>query len=135
MKSYMRMFMFAAIFALMIFWIIPGEDENTTDLADVFLFDATYDGRFGAVTITFTDKTAKTTATTLEILGLSQSYHRTFAGPSFIETVQLGDPPGLGWAAHPVTISAEHPEFGTVMLKTEIHTSDQEAPDVIIGRP
>ena len=94
--------------------------------AGVFDIDATYYSDKGNVQIVFTDNTGKATKTTLEILGMEESFQRTFDGPSFSITVPFEKEPEYGWKTVPVTVVVEHPEFGKVGLKTDIHTPDQK---------
>lgn len=105
------------------------------DLDGVFIFDAVYDERFGTINVTFTDTTGMTTSTVLEIQGMPVSYQKTFSGPVFMETIQFGDPPSLGWKVHPLTVVAEHPEMGRIGIKTEVYVEGQEPPEIIISRP
>ena len=116
----------------LIFMLLPDEDD--VDLQESFDLEAIYDPGFGVVTVTFVDNTRGTTDTTLEILGLPVSYQRTYSGHTFVESIQFGSSPGLGWEAHPVTVAAQHPELGTVIVKTEIYEQGGERPEIIIGQ-
>jgi hypothetical protein len=92
----------------------------------VFHFDATFyeDKKF--VEIAFSDESKKTTNTTLEILGMEESFQKTFDGWNFKTIVPFEGEPQYGWKTVPVTLVVEHPEFGKVGIKTEIHTEGEE---------
>jgi len=93
----------------------------------VFYLDATFHEDKKYVEITFSDQSKKTTSTVLEILGMEQSFQKTFAGPDFTIVVPFDQEPQYGWKTVPITLVVEHPDFGKVGLKTEIHTPGQEA--------
>ncbi|HET8719880.1 MAG TPA: hypothetical protein VFM64_02665 [Candidatus Nitrosotenuis sp.] len=88
--------------------------------------DATYHPDKKYVEITFTDNTQKATKTTLEILGMEESFQKNFDGPAFSITVPFEQEPEYGWKTVPVTLVVEHPEFGKVGLKTDIHLPDEQ---------
>lgn len=95
--------------------------------SQIFYFDATFYEDKKYVEITFTDDTKQTAGTTLEILGMEESFQRTFEGWSFTTTVPIDGEPQYGWNTVPVTLVADHPEFGKVGIKTEIHIEGQDA--------
>lgn len=101
--------------------------------SQIFYFDATFYGDKKYVEITFADDTKQTTETVLEILGMENSFQRTFEGWSFKTTVPIEGEPQYGWQTVPVTLVVIHPEFGKVGIKTEIHEEGQEA-KVIFGQ-
>ena len=122
-----------AVSALAALALLPGPDD---EIAGTFEFNAVYREDLGTVNIEFTDRTGMATSSTLELLGMTESYQRTFPGSSFSETVYFGAPPKFGWEAHPLTLVVEHPELGKVGIKTEAHTEDQASPEiVVISRP
>jgi hypothetical protein len=87
----------------------------------VFYFDAIFYEDKKYVEVTFSDETQKTTNTVLEILGMEESFQKTFDGWSFKTTVPFEQEPEYGWKVVPVTLVVDHPEFGKVGIKTEIH--------------
>lgn len=87
----------------------------------VFYLDATFYEDKKYVEITFSDESKKTSNTVLEILGMAESFQKTFDGPSFKITVPFDKEPEYGWDTTPVTIVADHPEFGKIGIKTNIH--------------
>lgn len=131
MRSFTRIMLFGMVMVIILFLIMP--DEESVDLQESFDLEAVYEPNFGLVTITFSDSTRGTTETTLEVLGLARSYQRTYDGYTFVETIQFGSPPQLGWEAHPVTVAANHPSLGTVNIKTEVYPQGGERPEVIVG--
>jgi hypothetical protein len=92
----------------------------------VFYFDATFYEDKKYVEIIFTDETKKSTNTVLEILGLEESFQKTFDGWTFKTIVPFDGEPQYGWQTVPVTLVVAHPEFGKVGIKTEIHTEGKE---------
>jgi hypothetical protein len=63
----------------------------------------------------------------LEILGMEKSFQRTFDGASFKITVPFDDEPQYGWKTMPVTVVADHAEFGKIGIKTDIHAEGKES--------
>lgn len=108
--------------------------NNTQDFGNTFEIDATYDGSEN-VLITFSDKSEKTNYATLQILGMTEPFQKTFDGSSFVEEVTFHTVPKYGWKAHPIIVDIEHTELGHVQLKTEVHHIDEPAPQVIYGQP
>jgi len=99
----------------------------------VFYFDATFYEEKKYVEITFSDQSKKTTNVVLEILGMEESFQKTFSGSDFTITVPFDKEPQYGWKTVPVTLVVEHPEFGKVGLKTEVHMPGQQ-PKVIFSQ-
>ncbi|WP_100181990.1 hypothetical protein [Candidatus Nitrosotenuis aquarius] len=88
---------------------------------NLLYLDGTFYPEKKLVEITFTDKTQKTTNVVLEILGMEKSFQRTFDGHSFTITVPFEEEPQYGWKVVPITLVVNHPEFGKVGVKTDIH--------------
>ena len=110
-----------------------GTDDNDI-LSQTFQVDAVYYDS-GNVEISFLDTSGKTDFVIMEILGMDESFQKSFGGSQFVETVSFPNPPKYGWAIHPIVLEIEHLEFGHVQLKTEIHPPDQPIPPVIYSRP
>jgi len=110
-----------------------GTDDNDI-LSQTFQVDAVYYDS-GNVEISFLDTSGKTDFVIMEILGMDESFQKSFGGSQFVETVSFPNPPKYGWAIHPIVLEIEHLEFGHVQLKTEIHPPDQPVPPVIYSRP
>ena len=110
-----------------------GTDDNDI-LSQTFQVDAVYYDS-GNVEISFLNTSGKTDFVIMEILGMDESFQKSFGGSQFVETVSFPNPPKYGWAIHPIVLEIEHLEFGHVQLKTEIHPPDQPVPPVIYSRP
>ena len=120
------------VFAI-IFLSGGGTDDNDI-LSQTFQVDAVYYDS-GNVEISFLDTSGKTDFVIMEILGMDESFQKSFGGSQFVETVSFPNPPKYGWAIHPIVLEIEHLEFGHIQLKTEIHPPDQPIPPVIYSRP
>ena len=94
---------------------------------DVLLLDATFYDDKKYVEITFSDNTNKTTSVVLEILGMEKSFQKTLDGSSFVITVPFDKEPQYGWKVVPVTLVVNHPDFGKVGVKTDIHIPGQKS--------
>ncbi|MEM2160938.1 MAG: hypothetical protein QXN55_08300 [Candidatus Nitrosotenuis sp.] len=88
---------------------------------NLLYLDGTFYPEKKYVEITFVDKTAKTTSSVLEILGMQPSFQKKFAGHSFTITVPFESEPQYGWKVVPITLVVTHPDFGQVGIKTDIH--------------
>ncbi len=95
-----------------------------------FELDALYDD--GKVNITFSDRSEQTQSVTMEILGMKETFRRTYSGNSFTEEVQIIEPQ-YGWVVHPIVLEITHQELGDVQLKTEIYSSGETPPSLIYG--
>ena len=110
-----------------------GTDDNDI-LSQTFQVDAVYYDS-GNVEISFLDTSGKTDFVIMEILGMDESFQKSFPGSQFVETVSFPNSPKYGWAIHPIVLEIEHLEFGHIQLKTEIHPHDKPVPPVIYSRP
>jgi len=108
-----------------------GNDNNDLFL-QTFEIDALY--QEGIVVISFYDKSENTGSIVMEILGMDETFQKTYAGFEFTESVPI-DIPKYGWAIHPIVLEIEHSEFGHIQLKTEIHEYDEPIPPVIFSQP
>lgn len=104
---------------------------NQQVLEKTLLVDAIYYENEEFVEITFNDNSQKTNHVILEILGLKDSYQKTFTVSSFVERIQFSNSPKYGWQIHPIVLVVDHEEFGKIEIKTEIH-SVYEPPRPII---
>ncbi|MGH1522473.1 MAG: hypothetical protein ACRBB2_09035, partial [Nitrosopumilus sp.] len=87
------------------------------------------------VEISYNDKSEKTELVVMEILGMDETFQKTFSDSQFIEIVPFPNPPKYGWAIHPIVLEIDHEEFGHIQLKTEIRLLDEPAPKVIYSTP
>lgn len=117
------------IFALL---LLTGDRDD--ELKGIFEVEAAYDDS-GIVKITFSDKSEKTSSAVLQILGMEESFQKTFSGSEFVEEVPFPDVPKYGWKTQPVVIDIEHAKLGHVQLKTEIYSPGEPIPPVIYSRP
>jgi hypothetical protein len=118
------------IFAIL-FLSGAGNDKNDI-FSQTFEIDALYHD--GTVTISFYDKSENTDSVVMEILGMDETFQKTYIGFEFTESVPI-DIPKYGWAIHPIVLEIEHSEFGHIQLKTEIHEFDESLPPVIFSQP
>lgn len=126
---------FLGIFTIVaIIFLIGGGTDNNDDLRQTFQVEAVYYDS-GHVEIHYFDKSDKTTSVVMEILGMDESFHKTFYDSEFIEIVPFPSPPKYGWAIHPVVFEIDHEELGHIQLKTEIHPLGEPVPPVIYSRP
>ncbi len=126
---------FLGVFTVLaIVFLTGGANDDKDVLRQTFQIDAVYYDA-GYVEITFSDKSHKTTNVVMEILGLSESYQKTFSDSEFIEIVPFHGQPQYGWATLPVVLEIEHEELGHIQLKTEIHPEGGSVPPVIYSRP
>ena len=105
-------------------------------LSETFFVDATYyESKGGFVEINFEDKSKNTKTIVLEVLGMEDSFQKTFNDVNeFKEIIPFPQVPKYGWEIHPITLTLEHKELGNVNLKTEIHSIDGPVPHVIFSR-
>jgi hypothetical protein len=128
----------ASVIILSLLVVVFFYDVGTIDkkkLESNFVVDAIYDDNASLVSITYHDKMQKTNSATLEILGMENSFQKTFFQSDFNESVPFESKPKYGWQVHPVTILVEHEEFGRVGIKTEIHESNEQSPQIIFSSP
>ena len=103
-------------------------------LSNTFSVDAIYYDD-GYVEISFDDNSQKTTMVVLEILGMEDSFQKTFETNSFVEKVPFPNVPKFGWQIHPITFVIDHEEYGEIRLKTEIHLINEPSSPVIYTLP
>lgn len=122
-----------ALSSLAILFLITAESPDNQRLRESFSIDATYYPEEQYTEIIFADKTQKTSSVIMEILGMEESYQKTFDNYQFVEHVLFSEPPKYGWSIHPIVLKINHPDFGTIELKTEIHSVGESAPPVIFS--
>ncbi len=120
------------ITVLAIVFLTGGGTDDKDVLRQTFQIEAIYYDS-GYVEISFLDKSDKTNSVVMEILGMDESFQKTFSGSEFIEIVPF--PNLLKWERHPVVLEIYHEELGHIQLKTEIHSLDEPVPTVIYSRP
>ncbi len=122
------------ITVLAIIFLVGGGTDDKDVLRQTFQIDAIYYDS-GYVEISYFDKSGKTNSVVMEILGMEESFQRTFSDSEFIEIVPFSNIPKYGWPIHPIVLEIDHKEFGHIQLKTEIHPLGEPVPSVIYSRP
>ena len=126
---------FLGVFTILaIVFLTGGGTDDKEVLRETFDVNAVYYDT-GHVEISFFDKSGQTTLVVLEILGMEESFQKSFSESEFIEIVPFPNLPKYGWEIHPIVFEVDHPELGHIQIKTEIHTLDEDAPPVIYARP
>ncbi len=125
------------IFALL---LLTSGDQNEDQLKSTFSIEAVYFENQESVDenhiqISFADKSEKTNAVILEVLGMEESFQRTYLDSEFVETIDFPTPPKYGWEIHPVTLLIDHEEYGKVSIKTEIRPAGESPAPIIYGKP
>ena len=104
------------------------------DLSNMFYLEGIFYESEGIVEIRFVDKSEGTSSAVLEILGMAESFQRTYDAGEFTEIVPFAGTPSFGWKVTPITVLIQHDVYGTIQLKTEIHGENEPKPKVIAGR-
>ena len=126
---------FLGVFTVLaIIFLTGGATDDKDILRQTFQVEAIYYDS-GHVEISYFDKSDKTNSVIMEILGMEESFQKTFSDSKFIEIVPFPSEPKYGWAIHPIVFEVEHEELGHIQLKTEIHPLDEPVPPVIYSRP
>jgi len=118
---------------VVIWFLIETNSLDKELMAETFVFDAVYYEHEQTIEITFQDKSKKTSLVILEILGMKESFQKTFTDIEFIERVSFDGPPQYGWEIHPVTLVVEHEEFGKIGMKTEVHSENEPSKPIIFS--
>ncbi len=122
-----------AISALGILFLYDSSSYDDEQFANTFDVDAIYFEDQSIVEISFNDTSQKTNSVVLEILGMDETYQKTFSGSNFVVKIHFDSTPKYGWKIHPIILDVEHQEFGTVGIKTEIHSKNEPAHPIIFS--
>ena len=126
---------FLGVFTVLaIVFLTDGASDDKDTLRQTFQVDAVYYDT-GHVEVSFFDKSQKTTTVVMEILGMDETFQKTFFDTEFIEIVPFSNEPKYGWEIHPIVLEIDHEEFGHVQLKTEIHSLGESIPPIIYSTP
>jgi len=126
---------FLGVFTVLaIVFLTGGGSDDNDEYRETFQVDAVYYDS-GHVEVSFFDKSEKTTNVVLEILGMDESFQKTFSDSEFIEIVPFPNVPKYGWEVHPIVLEIDHEDFGHIQLKTEIHPMGEPLPSVIYAKP
>lgn len=120
--------------------LITGSDRDDEMLKSTFSINAVYfssteNNEDGYIQINFKDKSEKTNAVILEVLGMEESFQKTILTSEFEEIISFPTPPKYGWEIHPVTLLIDHEDLGKVSIKTEIRPSGEPVAPIIYGKP
>jgi len=118
---------------VVIWFLIETNSLDKELMAETFVFDAVYYEHEQTIEITFQDKSKKTSLVILEILGMKESFQKTFTDIEFIESIPFNGPPQYGWETHPITLVVEHEEFGKIGMKTEVHSENEPSKPIIFS--
>jgi len=125
---------FLGVFTILAILLLTGAGTDDKEiLRQTFQFEAIYYDS-GHVEVSYFDKSDNTNSVVMEILGMDESFQKTFYDSEFIEIIPFPNTPKYGWAIHPVVLEIEHDELGHIQLKTEIHLLGEPVPPVIYGR-
>ena len=126
---------FLGVFTVLaIIFLTGGGTDDKDEMRQTLQIEAVYYDS-GHVEISYLDNSDQTDSVVLEILGMDDSFQKTFQGSEFIEIVPFPNVPKYGWVIHPIVMEVEHEEFGHVQLKTEIHSVGEPVPNTIYARP
>ncbi|MCV0430231.1 hypothetical protein [Nitrosopumilus sp.] len=126
---------FLGVFTLLaIIFLTGGVSDDKNVYREIFQIEAIY-YESGHVEVSYFDKSGKTTNVVLEILGMDESFQKSFSSSEFIEIVPFPNVPRYGWAVHPIVLEIDHNDFGHIQLKTEIHPMGDPVPPVIYSIP
>jgi len=126
---------FLGVFTILaIIFLTGGASDDKDILRQTFDVEAVYYDT-GHVEVSYFDNSEKTTTVVMEILGMDETFQKTFSNSEFIEIVPFPNEPKYGWAIHPIVLEIDHEELGHIQLKTEIHPMGEPAPPVIYSTP
>ena len=126
---------FLGVFTVIaLIFLTGGGNDDKDEIRQTLQIEAVYYDS-GHVEISYYDNSDQTDSVVLEILGMNDSFQKTFHDSEFIEIVPFANVPKYGWAIHPIVMEVEHDEFGHVQLKTEIHSIGEPVPNIIYSKP
>ena len=122
------------ITVLALYFLTGGGTDDKDELRQTFEIEAIYFDS-SHIEISFLDKSEKTSSVVMEILGMEETFQKTYSDSEFVEIVPFPITPKYGWEIHPIVLEIEHEEFGHIQLKTEVHPFGEPVPPVIYSRP
>ncbi len=126
---------FLGVFTVLAIVFLTGGATDDKDIfRQTFQVDAIYYDS-GHVEVSYLDNSDKTDTVVMEILGMDESFQKTFSNSEFIEIVPFPNEPKYGWATHPIVLEIDHEELGHIQLKTEIRPLGESIPPVIYSTP
>ncbi len=118
---------------LAIVFLTGGGTDDKEVYRKSFQVDAVY-YESGHIEVSYVDKTQMTNSVVMEILGMDETFQKTFTESEFIEIIPFANPPKYGWAIHPIVLEIDHNEFGHIQLKTEIHEYGTPSEPIIYSK-
>ena len=118
----------AAAAAILALAAVPQQDDP-----DYFEISATYNN--GTIFISFRDHSDRTDSVSMEILGMAETFRKTYESGHVEEYMSFLGPPKYGWGAHPIIFEVSHQVLGEINIKTEIRDTGQPAAAVIFAQP
>ncbi len=126
---------FLGVFTVIALVFLTGGASDDKDiLRQTFTVEAIYYDA-GYVEILYVDNSAKTESVVMEVLGMDETFQKSYSDSEFIEIVPFENEPKYGWATHPVVLEIDHEELGHIQLKTEIHPVGEPVPVTIYSQP
>ena len=122
----------AAGAAVLVAAVALGAAGPGDTIPDTFQIQATYQD--GHITISFADASGGTTRTVVEVLGMGETFHRTYGAGGFEERIPFPGPPRYGWGAHPVIFDIRHDTLGDLRIKTEIRDAGEPPAPLLLER-
>ncbi len=126
---------FLGVFTILAIIFLTGVASDDKDiLRQTFDVGAIYYDA-GYVEVSYFDNSDKTNTVVMEILGMDETFQKTFSDSEFIEIVPFPNKPKYGWAIHPIVLEIDHEELGHIQLKTEIYPMGDPVPPIIYSTP
>ena len=122
----------AASAAVLVAAVALGAAGPGDTIPDTFQIQATYQD--GHITISFADASGGTIRTVVEVLGMGETFHRTYGAGGFEERIPFPGPPRYGWGAHPVIFDIRHDTLGDLRIKTEIRDAGEPPAPLLLER-
>ena len=99
---------FLGVFTVLaIVFLTGGATDDKDPLRENFQLEAIYYDT-GYVEISYLDKSDKTTSVILEILGMENTFQKSFTDSEFIEIIEFQNKPKCMSAIHPIEIGRAH---------------------------
>ena len=117
-------------------WVlsIPAVDSETeAELSRTILVGGVYYEDRGVAVVSYEDVSGGTRSVVLEVLGMDETFHRTYESSSFTVDIPFRATPKYGWPVHPIVLVVDHAEYGTVDAKTEFRPEGEAPARIIYG--
>ena len=117
-------------------WVlsIPAVDSQTeAELSRTILLGGVYYEDRGVAVVSYEDVSEGTRSVVLEVLGMDETFHRTYESTSFTVDIPFRSTPKYGWPVHPIVVVVDHETYGTVDAKTEFRPEGEAPARTIYG--